>query len=176
MTMTTEKKFSGAAAGKKVKHELQEFAVLAVYLYLCFGAILFYKMAILSTEGIGFLPLGVPLVKALILAKFIMLGQMGRLGDRIRAPTMITIVVYKAVLYLCLLIVLSVVEEAVVALVHSRTIIAALTELWGGKRWEILATSLIMLLILVPYIAFRELNEAIEGRLWRVFSTRRVRS
>jgi hypothetical protein len=173
--MTTARKFSRADVGRKMKHELQEFVVLAVYLYVCFGAILFYKMAILSGEGIGFLPLGVPLVKALILAKFIMLGQMARLGDRVRAPTMITVVACKAVLYLCLLIILSVVEEAVVALIHGRTIVVALTELWGGKLWEILATSLIMLLILIPYIAARELNEAIEGRLWMVFSKHRLR-
>jgi hypothetical protein len=51
---------------------------------------------------------------------------------------------------LALLIFLSLIEEAVVALIHGQTIAAAFTELWSGKLWQILANNFIMLLILVP--------------------------
>jgi hypothetical protein len=172
--MTTDRKLRRATVGRKLGHEVQEYLILSGYLYVCFGSILLYKMAILSDKGIGFLPLGVPLVKALILAKFIMLGQMAHLGERLRAKTMAGAVAYKAVLYLLLLIVLSLVEEAVVALIHGRTIVTALSDLWSGMLPEVLARSLIMLLILLPYIAARELNDAIEGHLWKIFIKRPV--
>lgn len=172
--MAVNKKVSLAVAGGKIKHELRTFIVLAVYLYVCFSAILLYKSAVLGAQGISFLPFGVPIIKALILAKFIMIGQMARLGDKLHARLLL-VVAYKAALYLCVLIALSVAEEAVVALVHGRTITVALMELWGGRLWEILATSLIMLLILVPYTAVRELNEVVDGELWEIFSDYRSR-
>jgi hypothetical protein len=116
------------------------------------------------------------LVKALILAKFVMLGQMAHLGERLRAQTMAGAAAYKVVLYRLLLILLSLVEEAVVALIHGRTIVTALTDLRGGMLPEVLARSLIMLLILLPSIAARELNDAIEGHLWKIFIKRPVRA
>jgi hypothetical protein len=160
---------------QKAGHELREFLLLATYLYVCFGALLFYKMAILQAEGVSFSPFGLAIVKALILAKFIMLGHAVRLGDRHGSRRIIYIIVHKALLYLALLIFLSLIEEAVVALIHGKTILAAFTELWSGKLWQILANNFIMLLILVPYLASRELNEAVEGKLWVILLERRVK-
>jgi len=71
------------------------------------------------------------------------------------------------VLYLLLLIALSIVEEAIVGLSNGRTIAATLAEIGGAKLPEMLATSVVMLLILIPYLASRELDVALgEGRLW----------
>jgi hypothetical protein len=65
---------------QKAGHELREFLLLAAYLYVCFSALVLYKMAILDAQGISFSPFGLPIVKALLLAKFIMLGHAVRLG------------------------------------------------------------------------------------------------
>lgn len=53
-------------------------------------------------------------------------------------------------LYLLLLIALSIVEEAIVGLSNGRTIAATLAEIGGAKLPEMLATSVVMLLILIP--------------------------
>jgi hypothetical protein len=95
-----------------------------------------------------------------------MLGQMIRLGERHGGRRIAYVIAYKALLYLILVIILSVVEEVVVGLVHGRTIAASLADV-GDKLPQIFAISLIMLLILIPYVASRELNVALgEGRLW----------
>ncbi|WP_192179880.1 hypothetical protein [Mesorhizobium amorphae] len=87
-------------------------------------------------------------------------------GDR-RRSRIVYVIAYKALLYLILLLVLSVVEEVIVGLVHRRTSAASLAEFGGYKLPQTLVTSLIMLLILIPYLASRELNVALgEGRLW----------
>lgn len=45
----------------------------------------------------------------------------------------------------------------------------SIAELEGSRLWQILSTSVIMLLILVPYIAFTELSAVLgEGRLRRL--------
>jgi hypothetical protein len=55
--------------------ELRLFVVLSIYLWICFGALLFYQSAILHAEGIAFLPLGFAALKAVVSAKFLMLGN-----------------------------------------------------------------------------------------------------
>jgi len=57
----------------------------------------------------------------------------------------------------------------VVNLLHGGTVGASIAELEGSRLWQILSTSVIMLLILVPYIAFTELSAVLgEGRLRRL--------
>jgi hypothetical protein len=158
----------------KLKHELKEYAVLSAYLYLCFAALVLYKAAILSGVGIGYAPLGVAAVKALVLAKFVLLGHAIRLGDRLGIRRIVYTIAAKASLYLVLLIVLSIVEEVVVGIVHERTIAASFAELGGGTLSQMLITSFIVFLILVPYLTSREIDVALgEGRLWDILFEQR---
>ena len=47
---------SKATISKRVSDELKEFAVTAVYLYICFTAILYLKASILKAHNIEFAP------------------------------------------------------------------------------------------------------------------------
>src|SRR3954471_5670519 len=67
---------------QKLEHELKEFAVISLYFYICFAAILFYKATVLQAEGIGYAPFGLAVVKALILGKFVLLGHAAHVGER----------------------------------------------------------------------------------------------
>ena len=72
--------------------------------------------------------------------------------------------------FLVLLVVLTIIEEVVVGLFHHQPIAASLGELFGARLQETLAGYLIMLLVLIPFFAFRVLSEALgEGRLERMF-------
>ena len=75
---------------------------------------------------------------------------------------------------LAVLIIMTVIEEAVVGLFHHRSIAASLGELFGPRLEETLAGYVIMLLVLIPYCAFRVLDEALgDGRLARMFFVER---
>jgi hypothetical protein len=161
--------------GQRLKHELWEFALLSAYLYVCFGALILYKMAILNGEGVSYLPFGLVAIKALILGKFILLGQAVRLGGGHETRRIAYLIAYKALLYLVLLIALSVIEEVVVGIIHGQEAAASLAEHAGAKLPQTLAASLIMLLILIPYLASRELDVALgEGRLWKMLFEHRA--
>ncbi|WP_081160258.1 hypothetical protein [Ensifer aridi] len=165
--MTLEKIRPTATIAQRAKRELKEYALLSAYLYVCFGALVLYKMAILGSQGVHFSAFGVPAIKALILGKFILLGHAVKLGERYGRLRLVSVIAYKSVLYLLLLVVLSIVEEAIVGLSNGRTIAVTLAEIGGGKLPELLATSVVMLLILIPYLASREFAVALgEGRLW----------
>jgi hypothetical protein len=77
---------------------------------------------------------------------------------------------HKSFAFLVLLVVLTIIEEAVVGLFHQQSVAASLGELTGAKLYETLAGYIIMLLALIPYIAWDVLDEALgEGRLTRMF-------
>ena len=163
-----------AALPQRATHEIKEFVILAVYLYITIGAVIMMKTAVLHTEGIDFAPWGIAIIKAMLLAKFMLVGRAMKIGERDTTGPLIWPTLHRAFAFLVLLIILTIIEEAVVGLFHHRSIAASLGELAGVRLEETLAGYLIMLLVLVPYFAFRVLGEALgEGRLARMFFVER---
>jgi hypothetical protein len=121
------------------------------------------------TAGIEFAPWGLAIVKALVLAKFILVGDAMKIGEGHTGP-LIWPTLHKAVGFLLLLVILTIIEEAIVGLLHHRSIGNSLGDLFGARLEETLAGYLIMLLVLVPYFAFQVLDDALgKGRLVRMF-------
>jgi hypothetical protein len=159
---------------QRATHELKEFVILAVYLYITIGAVIVMKTAVLHTEGIDFAPWGIAIVKAMLLAKFMLVGRALKIGERNTTSPLIWPTLHRAFAFLVLLIILTIIEEAVVGLFHHRSIAASLGELAGVRLEETLAGYLIMLLVLIPYFAFRVLGETLgEGRLAKMFFVER---
>jgi hypothetical protein len=159
---------------RRIGHELIEYLVISVYLFICFGSLLFYKSAILRGEGIEFTAFGLALVKALILGKFILLLQAVNAGERRNKPGMLLVDVLRtSFLFLVLLVVLNAVEEVVLGLFHGRAAREVLGEMAGGTLPEAIAVCALLLLVLIPYFSFRGLASRLgDGVLWRHFTER----
>ena len=144
---------------ERAREELRNYAVVAAYLYVCFGAILFYKMALLREEGVAFLPHGLAAIKALILGKFILIGEAVGVGEHVQSRSLVSAIATRTALFFLLLIVLSVVEELVVGKLHGHSLAEVIAEFRERSGLEMLATSILMLLVLIPLIAFKELRQ-----------------
>jgi hypothetical protein len=159
---------------QRVLHEFKELVLISLYLYIALGAVILLKAAVLHTQGIEFTPWGIAIAKALVLGKFMLLGEDMKIGGRTTTGPLIWPTLRKAFGLLVLLIIMTFIEEAVVGLFHSRSVAASLGELFGSRLQETLAGYLIMLVVLIPYCAFRVLDEALgEGRLARMFFVER---
>lgn len=155
---------------QRAMHELKKLVFISLYLYVTLGAVILLKTAVLRTQGIEFTPWGIAIVKAVLLAKFMLVGEAMRIGGRTTTGPLIWPTLRKAFGLLVLLIIMTIIEEAVVGLFHRRLIAASLGDLFGSRLEETLAGYLIMLMVLLPYCAFRVLSEALgEGRLERMF-------
>jgi hypothetical protein len=155
----------------RATEELKEFLTLSLYLYVCLGAIIVMKSAILKSVGVEFDLWGIAAIKALLLAKFMLIGNAMRLGENKSKP-LAWPTVYQSLLTLLLLIVLTTLEEMLVGALHHRTVKESLAHVAGDRLDVVLATFLIMFLILVPYFAFRNLAEVLgPGVLTRLFFT-----
>jgi flagellar biosynthesis protein FliQ len=78
-----------------------------------------------------------------------------KFGERSKMDRPILEVLRKALLFLILLIVLSVAEEVIVGLFHGRATMTSIGDMADGYLPEAFAIGLLMLLILIPYFAFR---------------------
>jgi len=154
----------------RAREELRSYALIAGYLYVCFAAIMLYKSALLREAGVGFLPHGIAAAKALILGKFILLGEAAGVGTRLRSTrTLIHAIAVKSLLFFVFLILLSVAEEFLVGWMRGHSFAQTLADYHERSVLELLATSLLVLLTLVTLIAVREISEALgPGELWKL--------
>jgi hypothetical protein len=162
----------------RFKAELREYAILATYLFVCFSALAGLKAAILNAQGISFSPWLFALIKSLVCAKFLLVGRWLGLGDGFaKKYPLIVSTLYRSVTFLVVLGLLTVIEEAVVGHLHGETLGASLGRIGGGTYAQFVATSIILLLVLVPFFAFRALGEIIgEETLTRLYFERRTKT
>jgi hypothetical protein len=145
---------STASFRQKAVREFKEMAALALYLYICLGAVMFLKAAVLRDAGVDSVVWGIAAVKALLLAKFMLLGRALKLGKRFRDKPLIWPTLYHALMFLILLLVLTTIEEIVVGSLRHRPLVESLAHVVGHTVFEGIAVCLILFLILVPYSAF----------------------
>jgi len=159
-----------ASIGKRAVGELKEFLIIAAYLYVCFTALAYFKAAILQAHGVDFAPFGIAAVKALICAKFMSVGHAIRLGERSKKQALIWPTLRRSFAFLALLLVLNVLEELIVGYMHHRPVVESIAAVGGGTLHQLFAASIVMLLILIPFFAFRSLGEVVgERTLLRLF-------
>ena len=109
--------------GQRITDELKEFLVLAAYLYVCFTALAYLKAAILQAHGIAFAPFGFAAVKALICAKFMSVGHALHMGERYKSQALIWPTLYRSLVFVALLLVLSALEEIISGIIQHRTLL-----------------------------------------------------
>ena len=153
---------SNPSVKQRLRHELHEYVEVSIYLFVCLVALLFYRFSLLEEEHQATTwRFGFAAGKALVLGKFILIGRTLRIGERHRTRTLPSRVIIKSLFFLVLLLALSAVEEMLLALIHGRPIAGTLSE--GGTPLQIVASSVLMWLILIPYFAFKAFEEKDAG-------------
>lgn len=150
-----------AAAGnvkERVREEMRVYALTALYLWVWLAVLLLYKGALLRGEGLAAVPLGFAAAKALILGKFVLLGEAAGAGTRVGARTLAHRIAYRSLSLLVVLVVLTAVEELVRGWIHGRLAAETLAEV---LTLEHAASMGLMLLVLVPFVAAKQVSLAL---------------
>ena len=151
----------------KVKHEFQTYLWLSAYLYVVFGAIIVFKAAVLRDQGLAFAPWGIAIVKALVLAKFLMVAEM-LVERRRRGPRPFPFAVAQRTIVLGLaLLVMTIIEEWLVGLYHGRPLAETLGEIFGPRWREFVASAVLVTMALVPYVGLQRVRESMDEDSWR---------
>jgi hypothetical protein len=161
---------NGHSLRAKALGELRKFGILAVYLWICFAAIVFMRDAIMKFENVSYLPWGFAAIKAVIIAKFVMLGEMVQSKERRGRERLLVSILRKTLILLVLLVVLTFAEEVAVSLIHGQHLSDAIARTAARDTLQLTAKVVLMLLILLPYVGLRSLAEVLgEDTLLRLF-------
>jgi len=170
----SDTKSTVSAGGESLKHrlrdELRKYLIVSAYLYICFGALQLYKAALLQDAGVHYLPLGVAVVKALIVGKFLLIGDAIRARLQLRPGRLPGRIAMRVFWLLLIVILLTIAEELIVGWIHGRSIAEMQSEFHARSMPELLAEVLLIGLILVPLVAAAEVSQALgPGVLRRQF-------
>jgi hypothetical protein len=157
----------------RAAEELKRYALVSAYLFVCFAVVMFYDASQATATQGSWVGLSMALVKALVVGKFILIGEALKPGTRLEARTLIERVAWRTLGLLFVLIVLKIIEELIIGLVHGKTVSGVLGE-FAARSWMSLSGPVVlMLLILIPLVAATEIDRALgNGGLKRLLLTR----
>ena len=162
-----------ASAGERLIEELRKYALISAYLFICFAVILLYETSIQGAAAKDVaVPWSMALIKALVLGKFILIGDALSVGARARHHPLPYRVAWKSMAMLAVLIVFKILEELIVGWAHGKTPASVFQEFLERTWLQDLAPVLLMLLILVPMIAASEIYRAVGATRFREFLRR----
>ena len=155
---------------KRIFQEMVEYWINVCYLTLVFAAFTQYRRFLLAAHDITYTNYGVAVVEALILGKVIMIGDMFRLGRGLDHKPLIYPTLYKTVVFCIYVGIFTVVEQMVRGLWHGKGFLGGIGEFFGKGPYELLASSLVVFVALVPFFGVRELGRVLgEDRIRTLF-------
>lgn len=160
---------------QKAYQGLNDYLILACYLWVVFGLFVLYSSVILSEHRIPFAPHGFALVNALVLAKVVLVTQKFA-GKWLNELPVIYTTVFKSVAFAVLMSCLKIIEETLRGLYrglsYNESILVAVG---GGTLTGALVFMAILAVVLIPFFAFTELGSVLgEEKLRTLLFTPRL--
>lgn len=163
--MSSENAGRGQDLKGRVKHELVQYVSVAVFLFFFFGSLTTYRRLVLAEYHIGYFAYGWALVKALILAKVILIGEIFHLGKRFERRRMIWSILGKTLVFGLFIAAFAVCEHLISALIHRETFQDEF-RLTREQGDELLARVQLEVVALLPLFAFKEMARVLgEGKI-----------
>jgi hypothetical protein len=154
---------------------LKEYLVAAVYLWVVFGLLVMFKAVILAEQRIAFVNHGFAIINALALAKVMLVAKDLHLGERFDEAPLIYPTVLKSALFAVVLACFKILEETAIGLYHGKSFRQSIAELGGGSWTAILTLTLLMFVVLIPFVGFGELQRVFGAeKLARIFFHQRA--
>ena len=150
----------------RLREEVFKYSVVSGYLFMSFSLLLLYEATTTGGEQ-TVLPFSIALVKALVLGKFLLLGDAMKVGSRAEAHPLLQRVALKSLLFLCVLLLFTALEEQIVGWFHGQSPAEVLHEFLQRSWLENLAPVLVMLLILIPLISVSEIYRQLGPQRFR---------
>ena len=176
----TAPKGDGPAAGARkgslkarALHELKEYAIITLYLWVLFALFGLYKRMLLQENGISLWNQSFAIVNALIFGKVILIAQALNVGRRLTAYPLIWVVLGRSLMFTILLMLFHIAEEAVRALFKGLPLASSIADFGGGTLLGFVTYGAILFVALIPFFAFREVAQVVGAdALWNLFFSR----
>ena len=171
-TFDTEKTVGtrGEALKQKARHELREYLVIVLYLWIVFGLLLLYKSVILNEEHLSYVARGIALINALVLGKFVLIARAFHLGDTADDAPLIYPTLLKSALFSLVVACCKILEDAAVGFFHGKSFSQSIADIGGGTLKGIGTLTLLLFVMFIPFFGFGEVQRVLgESKLTRLF-------
>jgi len=159
---------------QKILHEMIEYWITALYMALFFGVFSNYRRLILAHHQISYKDYGISVIKALILAKVVLVAESLRLGRGFEDKPLIVPTLYKSFIFTVCVALFNVIESMIRSFIHGIGPMEAIDKLMGRFTYELLAGGLVVFFVFIPFFAVRELRQVLgEGTISKLFFHRR---
>ena len=155
---------------QRAVEQMKEFLLIALYLWLVFGLLVVFKSMILAEYRIPFAYHGFAIINALALGKVMLVARDLHMGERFDNAPLIYPTLLKSALFTVVLACFKIVEDAGIGLYHGKSFAESIADLGGGTLQGILILTLLLFVILIPFVGFGELGRVLgEGKLKQLF-------
>lgn len=158
----------------KIVHEMTEYWTNVVYLTIVFAAFTQYRRLVLAAHDITYENYWIAVIKALVFAKVVMVGDLFRLGRWLEHKPLIYSTLCKTVVFSIFVVAFTVAEHWVMGLWRGKGLTGGIADFVGKGHHEILANFLVTFVAFVPFFAMKELGRVLgEGKIWSLFFRKR---
>lgn len=155
---------------EKTARELKVYSMNFAYLAVFFGVFIVYKRLTLAEYHIGYADYGTAILKALILAKVIAIGDLLHLARHRANNPLIFPTLWKAAVFTVWVGLFALVERTVTGLLRGKGWAGGFEEIGSHSLYGVLAECLVTFVAFIPFFAIRELAEALgEGKMSALF-------
>jgi hypothetical protein len=138
------------AAGETLKHEMVVWAWISAYLFILFSAILLYGWEKAGGEGRAVTEVGLAAVQAVVLGKFVLFGKVLGLGKMPREEPLFLRVLRRTLGVLIVVAVFMALEEMAMSVLRGGSLMDGIDALLARGVAELVITTFLMFLILLP--------------------------
>jgi hypothetical protein len=155
---------------RKLFLEMTAYSINVAYLTILFAVFTSYRRLILAQYDITYENWGISFIKAMVLAKVVMVGGLFHFGRRLEKKPLILLTLFNSFLFTVWVALFASVESAVRGLLHNKGLAGALDHLLSEGTHEFYAKCLIVFVSFIPFFAFKELGRVLgKGKIWEWF-------
>ncbi|HLM84341.1 MAG TPA: hypothetical protein VK254_04015 [Candidatus Bathyarchaeia archaeon] len=146
--------------------EITEYLINVIYLAIFFGVFAWYRRFVLAEYQIDYFDYGASLVEALVLAKVVMIGDIMRLGRRLKCKPLLLTTLYKSLVFAIFVAIFTIVEYALRGIFSGKGFAAAIAE----NRNDLISRNILIFFAFIPFFAFKELERILgEKKIKQLF-------
>ena len=143
---------------KRALDELLKLSITVIYLWVLLSVFTLHREIILAKYHINYsAKFGFALINAVILAKFMWLGEILHAGKKAAGKALLYSMLWNSALFAVILMVCHLLEEALVRVWHGQSFAASFSETVADP--SIFATMLLMFVVLIPFFFAKGLIE-----------------
>jgi hypothetical protein len=144
---------------KRALDELRKLSITVMYMWVLLSVFTLHREIILASYHINYsAKFGFAFINAVILAKFMWLGEILHAGKKAAGKALLYSTLWNAALFAVILMIFHLLEEALVKAWHGHSFAASFAEGFSDPR-DLFASTLLVFVVLIPFFFAKGLIE-----------------